>query len=285
MTRSRRTALAVTGLLLAVGAGAGCAAGQNAETSVQYQVTDGVVADVGAIGMRDMYIYSGSDDGIAPGETGYIRTTIYNGGTNADTLVGARADEGQITIETGGATLSPTSSPLPLPSSTQSFPEGQTGSGVASPSATAGTSVTPKPAESLQASPTSPPPPAEESASITLPATTVVRFGDPSGGLSGPFMKFTNTTGKPMFNGTSIAITFTFRDAGSVAVLVPVENPLATTLTATPVPSPTEVSPTLIVPPGGSPTPSPSASPGPIRISISPSVAATAVPPPVTPTP
>lgn len=286
MTRFRGTALTVTGLLLVVGAATGCDAGQSSETSVEFGRTSGVPADIGDIAMRDTYIFSDNPDGVAPGKSAYIRVTIVNGGNTADDLVGADPASGHITITAAGAAPSPTTSPANLPAATHSFPKGQTGNSSPSASPTLGVSHSPKPAETVEAAPTSSaPPPPTESASVTLPPAQVIRFDDPTSGSRGPFMKFTNTTNHLLRTGSTVTVTFTFRDAGSVAVLVPIENPMDTTLSATPLPSPTSVQPTLIVPPGGTPTPSPSASPNEINISISPSPHVTVVPPSPTRTP
>jgi hypothetical protein len=260
VTRFRGTALTVTGLLLVVGAAAGCADGQGSETSVMFSRTSGVSADLGDIAMRDVYVYSDDASGIEPGKTAYLRMTIVNGGIQADELVGADPASGSISISAAGATPSSTASP------------------------TLDLSRSPKPAETVQAAPTNgAPAPTTGSTPVTLAPSQVVRFDDPATGTSGPFMQFTNTTGRLLRTGSTLTVTFTFRDAGSVSVLVPVENPLDTTLTATPVPSPTSETPTLLVPPGGSPTPSPTETPAEINISTSPSPFTTIVP--ATPTP
>lgn len=283
MTRFRGTALTVTGLLLVVGAAAGCADGQSSETSVEFGRTSGVAADIGDIAMRDTYVYSDNADGVEPGKTAYIRVTILNDGNQPDELVGADPASGHITITAGGGTQSPTTSDAPLPQTTRSFPEGQTGNSSPSAAPTLGVSHSPKPAESVENAPTSSaPPPTTQSTPVTLAPSQVVRFDDPSSGSTGPFMQFTNTTGQLLRTGSTVTVTFTFRDAGSVSVLVPVENPLDTTLSATPVPSPSSPTPTLIIPPGGSPTPSPTETPAEVNISTSPSPSTTVVP--VTPT-
>ncbi len=244
--RAVRGAVGAAALVLAAGGLAGCGSGQEAETSVQYPHIDGAVADLGSIGLRNVFIDPGPGGIVDAGGDAYIHMTIVNTGQDADTFTGASSPVAA-SVEAGQLAQAGSSSP----------------SATASPSPSVTTT-----AEPFQAS----------SGSLRIAPGGRLIFRTPFDQTQAPALRLHGLK-QQLRAGQTVQVTFAFGNAGSVAVLVPVTHATGTTETATPVPSPTEASPTMINPPGSAtPYPSPSASPAEVHISISPSANVTVAP-------
>lgn len=165
-----------------------CAAGQRAQTSNQFSVVDGVAADVGTIGLRDLGVSAPSAAGGYPkASTATLAMAIVNNGREPDALISVTtpaAAQVVITAPTGTTTVAVSSG---------------TASGAPS------------------ASPSGPP----TGALIDLPPSQLVRVGSTPGSGN---LALTNLA-NPLIAGQSIPVTFTFRSAGSITVKVPVKLP------------------------------------------------------------
>ncbi|HET7310208.1 MAG TPA: copper chaperone PCu(A)C [Mycobacteriales bacterium] len=70
---------------------------------------------------------------------------------------------------------------------------------------------------------------------LTLPPKRAVTFGDPDSGSGGNALQVSNLS-QPLTIGTSVPVTFQFRNAGSVTLNVLVRDNYGTTATSTPLP-------------------------------------------------
>lgn len=231
---STRRALGVAAIaLLATGALGGCEAGRGSMTSVEYSLVTGVQVQIGSMALRDVYIVPASGSTIAQGGTAYLHMTVVNDGVSSDELTGISLRGATATVLAGPPVATP--SPLsPLPSAHQQFP---------SPGASAATfpaQNTPKPSSSVKlAGPegypaTTPPSPKPVNTPVTIAAGQVVQFG--TGSSSGPQILLSGFSAK-LLSGQQLTVTFTFRDAGSLAAKIPISPVTGTTATATPVPT------------------------------------------------
>ena len=76
-----------------------------------------------------------------------------------------------------------------------------------------------------------------QSGPVTIQPGRALSFGDPELGLGGAALSISGLTSPPR-PGTAMPVTFTFRDAGTLNLQVPVRDPgtVGTTATATPIP-------------------------------------------------
>lgn len=206
---------------------AGCAAGQNAATAVETPAMDALAAaSVGSIELREIAIQA-PPAGVfyAKGSDAGLIVVIVNSGRTADTLTGvttsaasgwaAFANQAEAASASAGGLASSTG-PVPSTSST-----GTTSAG-SSPSAGA---TTPAPASSVAG----PPPPT----AIPIPAGGSVGFGVPS---SPRVLMLTGLT-ETLHTAQPVKITFSFANAGSLTIFVPVQ--LSSSAPESVIPSPT----------------------------------------------
>lgn len=188
-------AVALTGALVLTG----CAAGQRAQTANEHSVVDGGTADVGQIGIRNAGLAApAAVAGYQAGEGASLVAAIVNNGTSADVLVSVTS-AAATSVQMGTAAPAATTGP-PSPSAPSS------GSASTSGSASSSASASPSPGATPQSQP------------IPLPARTLVQIG-------GEHASTVELAGLKagLVPGQSVAVTFTFRDAGAVTVQLPVK--------------------------------------------------------------
>jgi copper(I)-binding protein len=175
---------------------ASCAAGQDAMTSVEVSVIDGANADVGDIALRVVLVQTPADGSYAVGTDAQIKAVLANNGQSDDSLTGVTAPAfSAVTLYGNGAIAgaesildgdNATASPAPT-----AFPAG-TGSV---------TALDIKAGAALSIGQTN------DGPAVLLRSLTADGAGDDKG----------------LFPGESVPVTFSFKNAGSVTVQVPVE--------------------------------------------------------------
>lgn len=231
MRTGRATTAAGVALLAAVTL-AGCQEGRGSMTSVEYSLVRGVQVDVGQMALRDVLLVPAKGDTIGPGGTAYLRMTLVNDGVSTDRLTGISLAGATATIVGSPPTPAPTLG-SPLPSARGQFP---------SPGTTPAGFPTAKPKSSAPVIPAGPegfpgstaPAPRLVNTPVTISPGQVVQFGTSGSGPQIVLSGFTAT----LRSGGQVTVTFTFRDAGSLAASIPVYPLDGTTATATPVPTP-----------------------------------------------
>lgn len=207
-----------------------CAAGQQAQTAAEKPTLDGTSADIGNIKLRGLTIDAPTSANWAKGTDAQVRLVIVNTGTRADTLtsISGSAITGWSSYDTPdgaaqaqSATSSPTTATLapltPSTASTSSSAHRRHRSVSNSPTNGASSSsvaASPSPITPSAVAPVVP----QGSRSVTVPAGGRVSYGTPDATKSLLLMKFTQS----VYPGTVIRLTFTFANAGSKTVAVPV---------------------------------------------------------------
>jgi copper(I)-binding protein len=166
---------------------AGCAAGQHAATAQELPAIDAANgANVGNLQLRALAVEAPATGTSYPkGSDAYLMLTIVNTGRSNDTLTGVST---------------------PAAAGWAAYP-----STTAAAFAAAASSTSPSSA------PTSPPSGAQTK--VVIPAQTSVGFSVPT---TQQVLLLSNLT-SPLYTAQSIKITFTFTDAGSVTIAVPVQ--------------------------------------------------------------
>ncbi len=194
---SRRASIAVlagTGVA-ALLAGAGCSAGQIAETAKVKPAVQGVNVDVGPIALRDLSVYYPGSGSYAAQDNAKLLVRIVNTGGQADTLTSVTTDAaGSVTLAGGSA--SPSASASGTPSTTPSGTPSATPS--ASPSAVGSSKIT-----------------------VPLPPRQLVQL------VPGGTRQYlvVNNLKSALAPGQALRLVFTFATAGSVTVDVPMNMP------------------------------------------------------------
>lgn len=237
--------LAVTLALLT----SACAAGQSAQTANQKPTLDGTLADVGNIALRGLAVEapSGRLPYYPAGSDAQIKLVVVNTGSKADSLTSitspvagswaafasaADASAFQAAASAGqSSSAAATSSPAPSPSrhhKTRSSGAGASGSSTASGSSSAPASSTPAAPSTSSAAP-------KPIAKVQIPSGARVSWGVPEakGTLLLLHLK------QRVYPGTTIPITFTFADAGTVTVQVPIALSSQPGSSTVPEPAPT----------------------------------------------
>ena len=203
---ARRRVLTAVGIGLATAImGTGCAAGQIAQTAEITSAVEGGHATIGPIALRDVKVEYPQDGRYTQGEDARLTLVLANAAVEDDVLTSVRTDSADSVTFRSGDSATPVESPTEL------APE--------NPSAST--------------SPGAEPAPNEES-SLTLPGNeNVLAYAD------GPRITLVGLT-RDLLPSETVKLTFTFRDAGEVTLVVPVAIPA----TPGPQPSPIDVNPT-----------------------------------------
>jgi hypothetical protein len=220
------------GLAVAIAAAlitSACAAGQDAQTAVEHPAIDGTEADVGSMNLRGLVIEPprGSTPYYATGADAPVKLVVVNSGSSTDKLTSitssAISDWGAFASAADASAVA-SSSPATAGSSTpagSSSASGSSSSASGSSSSAAGGSSA---GASTSASASSSTPAATPSAlptpqkSISIAAGSRVSWGTPD--AKGVLLLLHVT--KRLYPGAAVSLTFTFANAGSVTVMVPV---------------------------------------------------------------
>jgi copper(I)-binding protein len=195
----------------------GCSAGQVAQTAEMEPAVNGNMAQVGKLLLRDVMVaYPENGEAYKVGDDAPLLLTIANTGMDDDELVGVTTPAGTVEI-TGNAKI-PAQHALqvvlpaenPASSSSESSESETTGSS----SETSGTETTGSEAPGTGTS-------GSESPSVTGTTTTEESAPDVVGTIS---LVITGLTGDLPF-GKTVPVTFEFRNAGKVDVILPIGSP------------------------------------------------------------
>lgn len=213
--------LAVVAALLT----AGCAAGQDAQTADEKPTLDGTNASVGAIDLRGLAVEppAGPTTYFPTGSDLSVRLVLVNNSQQPDQLTsitspavsdwGAFASSADADAVMSAQTATPSATPTPPPSAPGSPTPGSS-PGNSTPTPTS----TPLPTPKRQ---------------VKVGPNGVVSWGTPTATGALLLMKTT----RPLYPGSSIRITFTFANAGTITVMVPIA--LSTTPRSSIIPGPT----------------------------------------------
>jgi copper(I)-binding protein len=188
-----------------------CAAGQRAATANVVAAIDATTGTVGDLQLRDVAIKPPpGGPSYAAGDAAELQLVIVNTGRTTDTLrsVSSPAAAGYQVFATAAeasTAASPSSTPTPSESTSASGSTSASSSASGTPtdsaSASSSSSATPSPSVSLQI-------PAGQALTLSVTDTQPVLL-----------IKLT----KALFPGTTVQVTFTFADAGSVTLTVPIQ--------------------------------------------------------------
>ena len=206
-TARRRFAVGVLAVCAALALSA-CAAGKKAPTSEESPAIDAVGASVGKMLLREVSVAAPVNGPSLPsGGNAELKLVIVNNGTQDDELTSVTstaAGSVQLLGSAAAGSLVPSSSASSSDSSSTGSSESPTATGSSSagssssaPGSAGGTAFTP----------------------VTVPAGQRVAFGI---GDAGQVLALTGLT-NALYPATLVPVTFTFQNAGSVTVQVPVE--------------------------------------------------------------
>jgi copper(I)-binding protein len=185
--RAKPTRRAASAVALTIGlalALTGCAAGQRAQTASEYSVVDGASATIGQISIRDAGVQApDSVSGYTTGSNAQLVMTIVNNSESSDQLVG-------VTTTISDDVVPSVSTGGDAPTST------------ATPSASSSASD------------------AQTLASLVIPAGKAIKVG--RGDNHDPILTMTNLK-SALIAGTTVTVTFTFKQAGTTTVVLPVK--------------------------------------------------------------
>lgn len=202
----RRVLVAVGIGFATMAAASGCAAGQIAATAEIVPAVQGSSGMVGSVALRDVKLAYPQGGQYQQGQDARLTLVMVNNGLGDDALTSVRTDAADdVTFQAGN------------PTGTDSATPSESASG--SPTASASASETPE---------------AGQQASIPLPANeNVLAYAD------GPRITLLGLT-RDLRSSETVKVTFSFRDAGNITLVVPVAVP------SSPVPQPPaiDVSPT-----------------------------------------
>ncbi|MCM6772835.1 hypothetical protein NDR87_05755 [Nocardia sp. CDC159] len=210
-SKARRHAVTVAAFAAgAVLALSGCSAGQISQTADQVAAVNGNSADVGQVALRNVRLLlpPSEEYNNAKGGKAVLAFSAVNGGS-------AKADElTSITSDLGTVKITPANPQLP-PGATVVADAPKPGAHVAAPTTTA--------APTSAAAPTSSPAASTAAAS----SATAQQHGDHAApaaeGAAGPLLVEVTGLTKDVTPGLTYQVTFNFKDAGTVAVNVPVD--------------------------------------------------------------
>lgn len=217
--RRRYALAALAGALSATLALAGCAAGQHAPTAEEISVVDGVAANIGPIQLRNIGVAApNATGGYTSGGSAQLVMAVINNSQTDDQLTAVSSPAATTVTSEIGAAASAAGSPAGSGSSDSASPSTSSGT----PSGTASDSSS-SPSTSASSAPAS-------FEAVSCPAGELVAIG------YGDTMQATVTLQgltQPLNSGESLAITFTFKNAGSVTVQIPVKVGPGASTTAT----------------------------------------------------
>jgi len=219
MNRLRRAPVAIglAGLVTAL-AVAGCSAGQNTQTDSVEPAVNGSQGQVGPIAIRNAQIAYPHDGTYSAGASAPLILTIVNTGSKADELVEVTSEvAGNVTI-TGDRALRPgRATDVGTPGAVGGAPSSSasTTTVTTTTTVTSTTGVSAPPSAPPSSRPSGPP----SASSSTRPTAEPVEIGKATIVLSG-----LSTTLSP---GMSYSVTFSFRDAGSITLELPIATPLS----------------------------------------------------------
>jgi copper(I)-binding protein len=189
-----------------------CAAGQDAQTAEQKTTLDGTNADLGSIGLRGLAIEAPDAAFYPAGSDAAVKLVLVNSGTRADRLTSITTSSAsgwavyRSTAEADSVQNAAASALAPAPSSSASTPASSTAS-----------------------------PPPVGSTSVPVPAGGRVSYGVPS--ATGALLLL-HTKGH-LYPGMTVELTFTFANAGTIDVAVPIQLSAGAQISIVPGPSAT----------------------------------------------
>jgi copper(I)-binding protein len=201
---------------------AACSAGQHAQTANEVPAIDGTSGNLGSLSLRAVAIKP-PPNGVsyAKGTVAELQLAVINTGTTGDTLTSvsspATSNIRLFATEADASAAASTPTPTSSPSTSSSATESASGTGSASGSGTATTTG------SASSSPSATPSTASTSAaskppSLAIPAGQVLSLG-----VTSRDAILDLVVNKVLFPGPSVPITFTFANAGSITLHVPVQ--------------------------------------------------------------
>jgi copper(I)-binding protein len=199
----------------------GCSAGQVAQTADMEPAVNGNMAQVGKLMLRDIMVaYPENGEAYKVGDDAPLLLTIANTGMEDDELVGVTTPAGKVEI-TGNAKIParfalqvvlPAENPAASTSESSESSEPETTGSSTSETSGAPTSGSEAPGTGTTGT---------ESPSVTETTTTEESVPDVVGTIS---IVITGLTGDLPF-GKTVPVTFEFRNAGKVDVILPVGSP------------------------------------------------------------
>jgi copper(I)-binding protein len=232
----RRVLVGAVGAAGVVLAAAGCSAGQLAQTATERSSIDGAAAQIGSIALRDIVLAYPDGAKYETGATARLEFVAVNDGTQADTLTEIRSNASdKVELgETGAPTPTgtETAGAPGLPGTSPATGTGSSAPGSSAPGSSAGSSA---PATTPSATDITPiPSPSSEPVQIEVPAGGVVSFRTDDGPAA-----LLLDLNKVLLPSQRVQVTFVFKNAGEVSVMVPVAG------SGTPVPGTTiDIQPT-----------------------------------------
>lgn len=218
-TTGRKVLAAALGLGVAALFAAGCGAGQITQTNAQLPAANGSLGQAGPMAVRNVTLAYPADRRYRVGDSAPLVAVIANTGQQDDELV-------SITSPVAAAVVLTPDAPVEIPA-LRALEVGKAGE--------VATRVTPTPTTTSVSAPTSVSGSASASASRS---SSVAPTGSSTAATS---VAPTTTSAAPtelgklrvvltglteeLVPGKTVAITFTFRDAGSVTIQVPIANP------------------------------------------------------------
>ncbi len=209
MRRLGTAAALATALLIS-----GCAAGQHASTAQEKPSIDGTNATLGTIALRGLVIEppAGATPFYGPGTDAAVKLVIVNSGTKTDTLTNITSptvgDWGAFGTTAAAAAVVAADNPAPPSSAAASSASSPAGASSGAPSS----------ASSPAATSAQPPSVPTGQKSVPIVAGGRVSWGVPE---TDAVLLLLHAT-KRIYPGTTVPVTFTFANAGSITVAVPV---------------------------------------------------------------
>jgi len=194
---------------------AGCGAGQITQTDSQQPAVNGTYAQVKTIALRDVAVqYPPQGPGYAAGAKPSLTLTIINQGTQDDTLVSVALDNGATGTLGGAKTIVAGHTLVIGPAdAAESTNEAAPSSAPATTSEAPTSPATPTGTATSTSSSQAP------SSSVTEPTTTAAAGEVGKGTITLPPLP------QPLWPGQVIKVVFTFQNAGSITIDVPIAAP------------------------------------------------------------
>ena len=223
IARQRPLVIGIALLLGALGALAGCAAGQVTQTARQDSTVNGANGEAGPIAVRDAeFVFPPTEDGIYPsGSSAVLKLTIVNTGGTPDRLATVQSPAaGSVRLD--GATTVPGRGAVRAVAIEVAEAEPTTTSATSEPTSSAPSSSEPassEPTSSAGGSSTGPTPTGASATSEPAPTTSEQQLAD--GELTIVLEKLTEDI-RP---GRTVRVVLLFEQAGEVVLQVPIAGP------------------------------------------------------------
>ena len=218
IARQRPLVIGIALLLGALGALAGCAAGQVTQTARQDSTVNGANGEAGPIAVRDAeFVFPPGEDGFYPsGSSAVLKLTIVNTGGTPDRLATVQSPAaGSVRLD--GATTVPGRGAVRAVAIEVAEAEPTTTSATSEPTSSAPTSSAPT--SSAGGSSTGPTPTGASATSEPAPTTSEQQLAD--GELTIVLEKLTEDI-RP---GRTVRVVLLFEQAGEVVLQVPIAGP------------------------------------------------------------